>query len=567
MKKGKLIVLGGLALLLGFASCTENFDEINTNQQGFTSDEVSAKFFLTSSQVGLYAPNRFAYWRAQLIHSDRFAGHYTFGHTSSWWSDGLCYNFNASYTDATYGWMSGFFGNIKSFGDLTKEGGEFENQYMYAMSLIMKGLYYQMYTDTFGMVPYSEAGVDGILTPKYDAQKDIYKGIIAELEQAMQIIGDETATGVGVDDVGENDVYCGGDLQKWKQLANTLKLRIAMRALGAPGDDFAAAAIQSAMAAPLLDDASGSVIMERDLVISKWAAGGYTDPWNDFGEASNWTVSDVLINMLKDNNDPRLTRYARPAAGGEFKFVNNTDPETGEYTDPNYQDRVDFILGALDNAGANYTTSVDGNTTTVNVASGQFIGQPVRINGDTKSFVPYDMFSIPAERIVLPRGQQVESYPEIVLSSAESYFLQAEAAVRGMGEGDAQTLFANGIKEAMNLWGISGGDADAYIASADIADISAGSMEEKIEKIALQRWLASYTDGFEAWAVVRKYNYPSELAAGVDDPIIFALGELNGLYPQRMRYGSGAQDNPNYADAISQQGEDAQKTTLWFAEE
>ena len=117
----------------------------------------------------------------------------------------------------------------------------------------------------------------------------------------------------------------------------------------------------------------------------------------------------------------------------------------------------------------------------------------------------------------------------------------------------------------MKIWGIPSGTAEEYIASAPLADISAGTDEEKLEKIALQRWLASYTDGFEAWAIVRKTGYPAELAAGVSDPIIYAMGTLNGDYPQRMRYGSGAQANPNYSTAVSTQGPDLQGTKLWFA--
>ena len=118
----------------------------------------------------------------------------------------------------------------------------------------------------------------------------------------------------------------------------------------------------------------------------------------------------------------------------------------------------------------------------------------------------------------------------------------------------------------MKLWGVSEGAADSYIASQAIADISAGTMDEKLEKIALQRWLASYTDGFEAWAVVRKTGYPADLAAGVSNQTIFELGTLNGAYPQRLRYGSGAQDNPNFDAAIQAQGADLQGTTLWFAQ-
>ncbi|MEX0359525.1 MAG: SusD/RagB family nutrient-binding outer membrane lipoprotein, partial [Allomuricauda sp.] len=445
MRKNKLWLFGLVTALFVLNSCTKDFDDINTNTQGFLTDEVSAKFFLTSSQVGLYAPDRFVYWRAHLIHSDRFAGHFTFGHNSSWWSDGLCYNFNASYTDATYNWLAGYFGNIKSFADLTAEGGEFENEYMYAMSLIMKGLYYQMYTDTFGMVPYTEAGVDGILTPAYDTQATIYKGIIADLDQAMSIIGDTERTGLGVNDAGSNDIYCGGDLQQWKRLANTLKLRIGMRALGAPGDDFAAATITSAMGAPLLDAASGSVTMIKDFEISKWASAAYGDVWNDFGGGSDWTVSSTLINLLKDNNDPRLTAYVQPAKGGSFEF----DSAASDPPDPNFQDRLDFIVANLDAAGANYNMSTSGTVTTIEVGSGQFIGQPVRVNGDTYSFMRYDMFSTPSEDVITPRGKQVDGYPEIILSSAEAYFLQAEAVVRGLAAGDAQALMNSGIEEAM----------------------------------------------------------------------------------------------------------------------
>src|SRR5690606_15279187 len=305
-----------------------------------------------------------------------------------------------------------------SFSDFTKEGGEFENQYMYAMALIMKSLYFQMYTDAFGMVPFSEAGVDGILTPKYDAQIDIYKGIIADLDQAMAIIGSEERTGLGIDDVGENDVYCGGDLQLWKRMANSLKLRLGMRALGAAGADFAQGAITEALAQPLLDATSGSVTMKKDFVISEWTSSSYGDVWHDFGGlGSKWTVAQPLINLLDDNNDPRLAIYASPAPGGSFVFTNLK--ESGEYTDPNYQERVDFVESALISADADYTKVVSGDVTTIDVAAGQYIGQPVRVNSDIMPYIRYEMFSAPGAAIIQPRGDKATGYPEIILSSAE----------------------------------------------------------------------------------------------------------------------------------------------------
>ena len=57
--------------------------------------------------------------------------------------------------------------------------------------------------------------------------------------------GNKTETGQGVDRLAENDVLFNGNMQNWKQLANSLKLRMGLRAHGAAGEDFAATAISS----------------------------------------------------------------------------------------------------------------------------------------------------------------------------------------------------------------------------------------------------------------------------------------------------------------------------------
>ena len=234
-------------IALGMASCTDDFVEINKDPNAITQEEASARYFITDPQYQLYAPNRYPYWRAHLIHTDRYAGYFTFGHNGCWWSDELGYSYSSGYTDATWGWMAGYFGSIDNFLGLTEPGGEFENDLMHAVGMIIKGLYYQMYTDLFGEIPFSEAGNPDIVTPKYDTQLEIYTGIIDDLDAAMMTIGDNTKTGEGIDDLGNNDLYFNGDLQLWKKLANTLKLRIALRAYGADGADFADGAITEAL--------------------------------------------------------------------------------------------------------------------------------------------------------------------------------------------------------------------------------------------------------------------------------------------------------------------------------
>ena len=556
----KVGVIAGLAL----SSCTSDFNEINQDPNGFLTEEVSAKYFLTEPLFKLYGPDRFPYWRAHLIHADRYAGHFTFGHSGSWWSDGLGYAYNAGYTDASWGWLEGAFGDIDNFLKMTDQGGEFENEYMYAIGLITKSLYFQMYTDVFGMIPFSEAGVEGIVTPKFDSQAEIYQGIIADLNTAMAAIGDTDRTGVGIDDVAENDVYCNGDLQQWKRLANTLKLRIALRAHGAAGADFAETAISEALNAPLLDEASGGVMMEKDTEITQWSSAAYGDIWHNFGGlGSKWTMGKTLIDYLRDNNDPRLFVYAEPAAGGEVTFKRPAEGEAAA----NHDARVDFILETLNDAGADYTiVAQNTDSTTINLASGQYIGQPTRLNGQTAAYANFNLFSIPSD-IVKQEKMSGNMYPEIVMSAAESYFLRAEAAVKGLTGDDAQAMLEMGITQAMAIWDISAGDAQNYISGSSLADITGGTVEEKLEKIAVQRWIANFTDGFEAWAVVRDTGYPSQMAQGVSDLVLFDPGTLNGAYPQRLRYGTAVQtsNGANYNSAVSAQGPDTQATKLWWA--
>ena len=557
----KIFIIFLPALFL--AQCTSDFDDINTRPDTFTSEEISAKYFFTGPQKDLFAPNRYPYWRAHLIHADRYAGQFCFGHNQSWWDDELGYTYSSGYTDAAWDWLAGYLGGIDNLMRMTKADGELPNQYLYSIAQIMKGMYFQMFTDVFGMVAYSEATNPDIALPKYDSQKDIYEGIIAELNEAMATIGDATRTGANTADIGSNDVYCNGDLQKWKKLANTLKLRIAMRALGAPGADFANAAITEALNAPLLETKADNVLMEKDTEISQWNSAAYGDVWYNFGAGSDWTVGKTLIDYLRKNNDPRLEKYAQPAVGGTQVMEK---PAEGSNRDL-FEKHTNYIFSILDDAGATYTKEVDPATGSITVTMPEntyYIGQPSRLNGKIKSHVKYDFFSKPNNEIIEKKNAG-KIRAELIMSAAESYFLQAEAALKGVGSGDANALFQEGIRQAMLLWDVSE-DAIATYLAQDIATLS-GSMEEKMEKIATQRWIAAYTDGFEAWAIVRDSGYPKELANGVSDIDIYGLGNINGHYPQRMRYGNSAYNTngSNVSAAVATQGPDVQDTKLWWA--
>lgn len=564
MKNYKKFILR-LSFIFAFGflvSCTDQFQSINTDPTLITKEDASAKYFFTVTQVRFYGPARFSYWRPILIISDRYAGQFSFGHSKSWWGGSLMYSVDIAYSNAAWDYFSGNFGSINTFLNLTNTGGDFENPKMYAVGLIMKSLYFQMYTDAYGMIPFTETGNPDIKLPKFDSQKAIYQGIIADLDAAMTAIGSAAVTGPGVEDLGENDLFFNGDLQKWKRLANTLKLRLALRALGAPGADFADAAIQEALAAPLLQ-ADENALLPKDTEISTWTSASYGDISSAFPGGGEWKISNILVETLKDSDDPRLSFYAQPAPGGTIKITRPSE-------DDNWQKRIDFVKDLLDGAGVTYTINMTGTEATITMAEDTYyVGAPIRLRSEMKSYMQYDLLSAPGVKVLQVKNEGKPIFPEIAMSAAESFFLQATAAVKGYG-GNAQSLYQQGITEAMKLWGVGSGDISTYLASSPMATLS-GSTDQKLEKIATQRWFADYTAGFEAWAVVRGTGYPTEVANGVvgGDPDIYSFSGVNGILPTRLRYGTGVQSSngDNYQTAVSQQGADLQTTKLWFEKE
>ncbi len=565
MKNNKFLIL--LFLLIGFMSCTSNFEEINKNPNDITSDAANPKYLLTGAEYKLYAPGRYVYWRAVLIHADRYAGYFCFGNNGSWWSDELGYKYHTGYTNASWGMYGGYFKYINSYLDVTsEEGGKYQNDKMYAVGLIIKSLFFQQYTDVFGDVPYSETGNTDILQPKYDQQKDIYAGIISDLNEAMATIGDATKTGEGANDLGSNDVIFNGDLQKWKKLANALKLRIALRAYGASGADFATTAITEAMQGPFQEIGEDAII-NKDNSISQWNTASYADIWHRFGgKGSKWKVSQTMIKYLKDNNDPRLPFYAEPAEGGSKTFKRPASSEDPEGYDK-FPKRINFIKSVLEDAGAEFDFTMDDDSATFVIPENKYyIGQPTRLGAEIKKYTRWEFFSSCNDYIIGLDANSNEIAPELVLTAAESFFLRAQAITMGLASGDANAMYQSGLRASMTYWGASDADVDDYLANAAMGSLT-GDKDSDLEKIGVQRWIAAYTDGFEGWSVVRKTGFPKELSQGVSDIDIFGLGDLDGKYPQRLRYGSAAYDlnGDQLQQAIDRQGPDVQATKVWWA--
>jgi len=563
--KNKILILSCIVFATVF-SCTDDFNEINQQPDALSTSDVSAKFFVTTLQQQFLRPTMVPLWFGDLIHPDGFSGQISNGYANSDWTGDLGWVYNSFYTDlGAWDWYAAYNSTLTSYMNLVKEGGPLENNQYYAIGLVMKGFYYTQFTETHGMIPYSEASDPNIALPKYDAQIDVYKGVIADLNQAITLIADNQNTGEGIELLGENDVIFNGDMQNWKKLANSLKLRIALRAHGSPGEDFSASVASEAVASGVLAD-TDALFAAFTTETNIWGgSASYGDIWHTFA-GSQWKATEAMVNILKSNDDPRLGEITKPSVGGIITIMK---PDSDSENFSLIAEHLEFLENTLNASGlvldTDYTWDETATDLTITMPDNtNYLGLPSRLSGKIKDFMHKDLFSDPSDWVTQKTNEGGRIFPTILLTSADSHFMIAEAITKGLVSGDANSYYQIGLEKAMVLWETS--TTSDFLAS-EMGSLN-GSSEQNLERIATQRWLTNYTNGYESWAIVRDTGYPSAaMVTSTNNNIISFAGELNGEYPQRLRYGTSVYTSnaANAEAAVSAQGPDKMATSLWFA--
>src|SRR5205085_11982552 len=162
-----------------------------------------------------------------------------------------------------------------------------------AIANILKSYIIWTVTDRWGDVPYSEAltaNITNNVTPKYDAQKDIYLKMFADLKSAANSLD---ANGAAI----KGDIIFGGDVAKWKKTANSLRMLMALRLSKIYPNAGDVAATEFANA-----DASGGITDNADNFQLTYAGGNLKNPYfamydgrSDFGECK--TFYDILAGL------------------------------------------------------------------------------------------------------------------------------------------------------------------------------------------------------------------------------------------------------------------------------
>ena len=528
-------IVGVLALSL-FTAC--DFQKVNTNEFELLPEEglmdgISIGGPITAMQkcvfpVGTQADgtsvaNR--YQTAYNLAADCWSGY--FGQNNNW---GGPNNLNYFLKD---GWVASSYTESYStvvplWQDLK---GKTETQFpeVFALAQILKISAWHKATDMFGPIPYKEAG-KGLITVPYDSQEEVYKSMFKELSDAIEVLTKYADNGNSKLLPNADAVYAG-DVHKWVVYANSLMLRLAMRVY------YADAALSKKYALQAVNHSYGVMKTKDDE--AKMERGASLEFKNNL---------DVLINQY---NECRMGSSMLAYLGGY------QDPRLPKY----------------------FNTSTVSQAVTVGTY-GKYSGVPT--GHDVSSNDAFRDSSRPAI---------TSTTPTYWMRASEVYFLLAEAALHGFAVGGtAESLYEKGIEMSFEENGIASSEVADYMSSGlkpsaysfhltnpgvnvDVPAVTeattawSGTDEEKLEKIMIQKWIALYPNGQEAWTEFRRTGYP-KLHSVVTN---YSNGEVDSeVGIRRMRFptnkSTSAEDIANLESArkLLRGGLDKAGTRLWW---
>jgi hypothetical protein len=201
-------------------------------------------------------------------------------------------------------------------------------------ALILKAYFAANLTDLFGDVPYTEAfnGVNGTVTPKYDLQEDIYNnpnGILDNLNKGIEAIANYD----GVQPL-EGDLLFNGNLQAWTKFANSLKIKALMRI----SDKMDV----SAELQTIFDEGNYIATNSENAVFdfTNTAPNSFRMARLRIGDFNNYVLSETMEDILNNYNDTRLAFFFRPfgnSTSGEYNgLLNGVDATSTSITLADY---------------------------------------------------------------------------------------------------------------------------------------------------------------------------------------------------------------------------------------
>jgi len=387
---------------------------------------------------------------------------------------------------------------------------------LYNMARIMKAYVFQILVDTYGDVPYSEAGqgyLKSIYLPKYDDQKIIYNDLLKELDEATKAL-DATKP------VETGDLFYKGNIAQWKRLGNSLLLRTAMRFTkvdAAKAQQYATIAVTGGIMQTNADNA----LISFNSAFNHPLAGAWQGT-----ERANFYLAKPFVDYLKSTADPRLAVISV---------------------------KYDLPGNPLATAGAENTNPADQQGIPLGYNESTVINDP---NYPGKSGAAWKYSQLNRRTLA-----KIDA-PEFFITYAQTQLLMAEVVQRGWASGTAANFYNAGIKAHMDqmkqydvLATIPSAAQDAYLLANPYNAATA------LQQINTQYWIASFLNGSEAWANFRRSGFPV-LAPNPfpsQDPSVKDFVHRL-VYPVREQ----SVNTANYKEAVARMGADNLATRIFW---
>ena len=554
MRQSKYITIITMACALFFASCSDEYME-NMNTDPSRAATIDPNAQLTTAQLQTYGD-------LGMIEIYR---NYHYAFTQQLMGCWNTTNYGGRHTvdnnEMSRIWTSFYTQSLKNITDAeyrTAEDAEKVNinsvlriYRVYLMSII---------TDTYGDAPFSEAGLgflEGKFNPKYDKQEDIYNAFFLELEDAVNKI-DPTKDKV------TGDLIYAGDVVKWQQLANSLRLRFAMR-ISNVNPTKAQTEFENALVANggVITDASSDALIKYMTIAFSFGQEAYSDYRGNslsqllFGNdpANNPSyLCSTFFNQLYNSGDPRTFRISRCYYDG-LMSATSTD------------NRVDITQEMIDKGIAFSPRD-----------PGAYSWEPWPTGYDSdickELAVNNPSVTVTMAREVEPKLANnflKSDNPGVVMTSAEVKFLMAEATVKkwNVGSVSAEELYKQGVRAAMDFLTDNYGCTATTDAEFDAFIQGRGTFghtdNQKLEAINTQAWILHFTNPAECWANVRRSGYPK-----LKSPAEYGFGQyLTGgtEIPVRLCYPvlESSYNKKSYNEAIERMGgTDNWHSLLWW---
>ena len=554
MKQSKYITIITMACALFFASCSDEYME-NMNTDPSKAATIDPNAQLTTAQLQTYGD----------LSMMEIYRNYHYAFTQQLMGCWNTTNYGGRHTldnnEMSRIWTSFYTQSLKNIIDAqyrTAEDAEKVNinsvlriYRVYLMSII---------TDTYGDAPFSEAGLgflEGKFNPKYDKQEDIYNAFFLELEDAVNKI-DPTKDKV------TGDLIYAGDVTKWQQLANSLRLRFAMR-ISNVNPTKAQTEFENALVANggVITDASSDALIKYMTIAFSFGQEAYSDYRGNslsqllFGNdpANNPSyLCSTFFNQLYNSGDPRTFKISRCYYDG---LMSATSPDN----------RVDITQEMIEK-GIAFSPRDPG--------AYSWEPWPTGYDSDICAELAVNNPSVTATmaREVEPKLANnflKSDNPGVVMTSAEVKFLMAEATVKkwNVGSVSAEDLYKQGVRAAIDFLTDNYGCTATTDAEFDAFIQDKGAFghtdNQKLEAINTQAWILHFTNPAECWANVRRSGYPK-----LKSPAEYGFGQyLTGgtEIPVRLCYPvlESSYNKKSYNEAIERMGgTDNWHSLLWW---